>query len=430
MHIFDILEKKKNKQSLSKEEITFVVSNYTNGNIPDYQMSALLMAIVLNGMTNEETIYLTMAMANSGEKIALPISHTVDKHSTGGVGDKTTLIVGPIVACLDCNVAKMSGRGLGYTGGTIDKLESIPNFKVQLTEEEFFHQVQTMHMALISQTKNIAPADKKIYALRDVTATVESIPLIASSIMSKKIASGAKNLVLDIKVGNGAFMKNLTDARTLAKLMVTIGESCGIHTIAVLTDMNQPLGNAIGNALEIEEVLAILTGKGPKDLKEVAIELATQMVSLTLKKDYNLVKQQVIETLNTGKALDKFKEFVSMQKGDIEQFDLVKKAKYQYDIISPITGYISFMNTEEIGKISCRLGSGRMTKEDTIDPTAGIYLQKKIGDYVQKGDTIATLYSSRSNQFEQQAKEFIQAIKYNESSIIPNPCIIDIIKSE
>lgn len=430
MHIFDILEKKKNKIALSKEEITFVIDNYTNGNIPDYQMSALLMAIVLNGMNIEETTQLTIAMANSGDKMVLPFLNTVDKHSTGGVGDKTTLVVAPIVACLDCNVAKMSGRGLGYTGGTIDKLESIPGFKVQLIEAEFIQQVQDIHFALISQTKNIAPADKKIYALRDVTATVESIPLIASSIMSKKIASGAKNLVLDVKVGNGAFMKNIEDAKLLAETMVTIGENCGIKTIAVLTDMNQPLGNAIGNAIEIEEVLAILTGKGPRDLNEISIELATQMLSLTKKVEYSLAKQQVIEVLNSNQALHKFTEFIVSQNGNLEQFQQVKKSKYQYEVRSTKEGYIYSMNTEEIGKISCRLGAGRMKKEDSIDPTAGIYLQKKIGDYIHVGDIVATLYSSSLTNLEPLAKEYIHTINCCKEKQDSKKIIIDIIKSD
>ena len=427
MKMYDIIQKKKNGLELTLEEINFIVENFTNGNVKDYQMSALLMAIVINGMTDEETIHLTKAMANSGDKINLPLLNTVDKHSTGGVGDKTSLIITPIVACLGCNVAKMSGRGLGHTGGTIDKLESIPEFNIQLEEKDFINQVKEIHIALIGQTKNIAPADKKIYALRDVTATVESIPLIASSIMGKKIASGAKNLVLDVKVGNGAFMKNEKDAKKLAEMMVRIGKSCGINTVAILTDMNQPLGNMIGNALEIQEVIEVLSNKGPDDLKILSIELATYMVSITKEIEYDLAKKQVIEVLETGKALNKFYEFIKFQGGNIKEFENIK-TKYKYDIMTNNEGYISLMNAEEIGKICCSLGAGRTTKEDIIDSSAGIKLNYKVGDFINKNNSIATFYTSKEIDFNLLEKLFIENIEISNNKPKISSIIIDIIK--
>ena len=392
MTMYDIIEKKKNKLSLTKEEIIFFINGYVNNEIPDYQAASLLMAIVLNGMNEEEVTNLTLAMADSGDKITYHFN-TVDKHSTGGVGDKTTLIVAPIVASLDCKVAKMSGKGLGFTGGTIDKLEAIPGFKVQLTEEEFIKQINDINVALISQTKNIAKADKKIYALRDVTATVDSIPLIASSIMSKKIASGASNLVLDVKVGTGAFMKNIVDAQKLANLMVKIGQNAHINTLAILSNMNQPLGNNIGNILEVQEAIAVLEGHGPSDLKELSIELATQMVSLYKNINYDLAKQQVIAVLDNQKALNKFYQFINSQGGKIKE--ICFKPKYEYKVYTKQEGYITQMDTEEIGKIASLLGAGRMTKDDVIDYEAGIVLNKKINDYVKENDLLATLYTNK-----------------------------------
>ena len=363
MRMYDILDKKRNGLKLTKEEIDFVVNSYTNGEIPDYQMSALLMAICINGMEDEEITNLTMAMTNSGAKIDLSeLSNTVDKHSTGGIGDKTTLIIAPIVACLGCNVAKMSGRGLGFTGGTIDKLESIPGFKIKLSKEEFINQVKNINISVIGQSENIAPADKKIYALRDVTSTVESIPLIASSIMSKKIASGAKNLVLDVKVGTGAFMKNVESAKELASTMVKIGKNCGINTVAVLTNMDIPLGNKIGNLLEVKEAIEVLNNKGPEDLKEVCIYLAATMNSITNNISYDESLKQVIEVLENGKAYDKFKEFVEYQGGNLDS--LVNTSKYKYNILSNKNGYITNMDSANIGKISVSLGAGRVNLED------------------------------------------------------------------
>ena len=421
MTMYDIIEKKKNNLELAKEEISFFVSGYVNNEIPDYQVSSLLMAIVLNGMNDEETTNLTIAMANSGDKLNLNFN-AVDKHSTGGVGDITTLIVAPIVASLDCKVAKMSGRGLGFTGGTIDKLESIPGFKVQLTDDDFINQINNINIALISQTKNIAPADKKIYALRDVTATVDSIPLIASSIMSKKIASGASNLVLDVKVGTGAFMKNIEDAKKLAITMVNIGKNANINTLAVLSNMNQPLGNNIGNVLEVKEAIEVLEGNGPIDLKELSIELATYMVSLYKNIDYNLAKQKVLKTLESKQALNKFYQFINAQGGNIEKISF--NPKYEYKVYSKKQGYITKMNTEEIGKIASLLGAGRMTKDDIIDYEAGIILNKKINDYVKENDLLATLYTNKEIDL---TNDYLKAIEITEQPI-ENELIIEVIK--
>ena len=421
MTMYDIIEKKKNKQSLTKEEIDFFINVYVNNKIPDYQVSSLLMAIVLNGMNEEEVTNLTIAMANSGYKINYNFN-TVDKHSTGGVGDKTTLIIAPIVASLNCKVAKMSGKGLGFTGGTIDKLESIPDFKVQLTDEQFISQINNINLALISQTKNIAPADKKIYALRDVTATVDSIPLIASSIMSKKIASGASNLVLDVKVGSGAFMKNLDSAKKLASTMVNIGKNSNINTLAILSNMNQPLGNNIGNILEVKEAIEVLNGNGPKDLKELSIELASYMVSLYKKITYEEAFKQVTEVLENKQALAKFYEFIKYQGGNIEKVKFTPK--YEYKVYSKQEGYITKMNTEEIGKIASLLGAGRMTKDDVIDYEAGIVLNKKINDYVKVNDLLATLYTNKEIDL---TNNYLETIEITDEKI-ENNLILGVIK--
>ena len=421
MRMYDIIEKKKNKLSLTKEEIEFFVNGYVSNEIPDYQISSLLMAIVLNGMDDLEVTNLTLAMADSGDKLNLNFN-AVDKHSTGGVGDKTTLIITPIVACLDCKVAKMSGKGLGYTGGTIDKLESIPNFKVQLSDEEFTKQINDINVSIISQTKNIAPADKKIYALRDVTATVESIPLIASSIMSKKIASGAKNLVLDIKVGSGAFMKDVTSATKLGQTMVNIGKNASINTVAILTNMNEPLGNSIGNNLEVLEAIEVLKGNGPKDLTDISIELASYMVSITKKITYEEAKTKAIEVLNNGQALNKFYELIKYQGGDISKLN--HKSKYEYKVYANECGYITKMDTAKIGKISSMLGAGRIKKDDLIDYNAGIILNKKINDYVNKNDLLATLYTDKEIDL---SKEYLSSIELSANQI-ENKLILGVIK--
>lgn len=414
MRMFDIIEKKKNKQELTKEEIKFVVENYTNGNVPDYQMSALLMAICINGMNDNEINYLTYYMLNSGDRIDLSMfNNTVDKHSTGGVGDKTTLIVTPIVASLGDKVAKMSGRGLGFTGGTVDKLESIKGYNISLTKDEFINQVRDINIALIGQSSSIALADKKIYALRDVTATVSSIPLIASSIMSKKIASGAKNLVLDVKVGKGAFMKDIESAKKLATQMVKIGMSFNINTVALLTNMDIPLGNNIGNILEVKEAIDVLNNKGPSDLREVSIYIATLMHSITNNISFNESYKMVINSINSGKAYAKFKELVSRQGGVLE-FD---NPTYEYKIYSKKEGYINSMDTERIGKISVSLGAGRLTKEDQIDYTAGIVINKKINDYVKVGDLIATFYSSKVSDFKDLENEYLDCLNYSNEKI-------------
>lgn len=414
MRMFDIIEKKKNKQELTKEEIKFVVENYTNGSVPDYQMSALLMAICINGMNDNEINYLTYYMLNSGDRIDLSMfNNTVDKHSTGGVGDKTTLIVTPIVASLGDKVAKMSGRGLGFTGGTVDKLESIKGYNISLTKDEFINQVRDINIALIGQSSSIALADKKIYALRDVTATVSSIPLIASSIMSKKIASGAKNLVLDVKVGKGAFMKDIESAKKLATQMVKIGMSFNINTVALLTNMDIPLGNNIGNILEVKEAIDVLNNKGPSDLREVSIYIATLMHSITNNISFNESYKMVINSINSGKAYAKFKELVSRQGGVLE-FD---NPTYEYKIYSKKEGYINSMDTERIGKISVSLGAGRLTKEDQIDYTAGIVINKKINDYVKVGDLIATFYSSKISDFKDLENEYLDCLNYSNEKI-------------
>lgn len=414
MRMFDIIEKKKNKRELTKEEIKFVVENYTNGSVPDYQMSALLMAICINGMNDNEINYLTYYMLNSGDRIDLSMfNNTVDKHSTGGVGDKTTLIVTPIVASLGDKVAKMSGRGLGFTGGTVDKLESIKGYNISLTKDEFINQVRDINIALIGQSSSIALADKKIYALRDVTATVSSIPLIASSIMSKKIASGAKNLVLDVKVGKGAFMKDIESAKKLATQMVKIGMSFNINTVALLTNMDIPLGNNIGNILEVKEAIDVLNNKGPSDLREVSIYIATLMHSITNNISFNESYKMVINSINSGKAYAKFKELVSRQGGVLE-FD---NPTYEYKIYSKKEGYINSMDTERIGKISVSLGAGRLTKEDQIDYTAGIVINKKINDYVKVGDLIATFYSSKVSDFKDLENEYLDCLNYSNEKI-------------
>ncbi len=421
MTMYDIIEKKKNKLSLTKEEITFFINGYVNDEIPDYQVASLLMAIVLNGMNNEEVTNLTLAMADSGDQLRFPFK-TVDKHSTGGVGDKTTLIIAPVIACLDCKVAKMSGKGLGYTGGTIDKLESIPGFNTQLSEADFINQVQDINVSIISQTKNIAPADKKLYALRDVTATVESIPLIASSIMSKKLASGASNLVLDVKVGSGAFMKDISEAKKLAKTMVEIGTKANINVIAVLSNMDQPLGKNIGNALEVQEVIEVLSGSGPEDLKQLAITLASHMVSISQKITYKTALKKVIAVLDSGQALNKFYEMVKYQNGQIEKLNI--KTKYEYKILSDKEGYITKIDTEQIGKISCLLGAGRIKKDDSIDYSAGIIINKKINDYVLKGDLLATLYTNKNIDL---TDTYLKAITITEDKIA-SKLILGVIK--
>ena len=394
MNIVEIINKKRLKQELTDEEIKYVIDNFLNGEIKDYQMSALLMAILLNDMTNEEIYSLTKYMADSGEKLDLsPLgTNVVDKHSTGGVGDKTTLIISPIVASCGVKVAKMSGRGLGHTGGTIDKLESIPGFTVNLSEEEFINEVNDINVAITSQTENVALADKKIYALRDVTGTVESIPLIASSIMSKKIALGAKKLVLDVKVGSGALIKNLKDAKRLSRLMIDIGKHNDIEVICILTNMDIPLGNNIGNSLEVEEAIDILKNGKEGNLKDLCIELSSHMVSLGLNITYDEAKQKVLENLSNGNAYNKFLELVEHQHGNIEK---LPKEKNKYEIKSMTEGYLTDINAYKLGILSMSLGAGRKNKDDKLDYAAGIIVHKNINDYINKEDILMTLYTKK-----------------------------------
>ncbi len=386
MTILDIIEKKKNKLELSNEDISFFITNLDS--FKDYQISALLMAIVINGMSEAETICLTKEMTDSGDCVTLPFQ-TVDKHSTGGIGDKVSLIVGPIVACAHCRLAKMSGRGLGYTGGTIDKLESV-GVNTSLTEEEFIDQAKKINIAIMGQTKNIAPADKKLYHLRDVTGTVESIPLIAASIMSKKIASGAKTLLLDVKVGSGAFMKNIKDAKKLAKLMVKIGSECGIKTRAILSNMDIPLGSTIGNRLEVREAVEVLSGKGNEELRDLCITIASQIISLRHNMSLDKSEEIVLQILE-GDGLNKLREFISYQGGNIHLVDEV--AKYRVDVRSKFSGYVTSIDALQMGKLSLELGAGRKTLEDKIDFNAGIVINKHINDEVKIGDVLFTMFS-------------------------------------
>jgi len=395
MNIIDIIVKKKNKEVLNEQEIKYVVEGFVDGSIKDYQISSLLMAITINGMTDEETIFLTKYMIESGSTLDLSMfSNVVDKHSTGGVGDKTTLIISPIVASLGCKVAKMSGRGLGITGGTIDKLESIPGFNVNLSKEEFLDELDKVGMVITSQTDTIAVADKKIYALRDVTGTTESIPLIASSIMSKKIASGSKNLVLDIKVGEGALIKDINDARYLANLMIKIGHSYDMRVVCFLTNMDVPLGNNIGNSIEVLEAVNTLYYGLDTNLTRLCIELSSHMVSLGLNISYDEAKKKVIEVLTNKAAYNKLLEFITYQKGDITK---LPKSSKVYEIKSNKEGYLNKLSTLELAKLSGILGASRQNKEDSIDYSAGIIINKNLNDKVSIGDTILTLYTNKES---------------------------------
>lgn len=400
MRMVDLIEKKRNGLALTKEEIQFIIEEYTNDVIPDYQMSALLMAIFYEDMTDEEITNLTLAMANSGEIIDLRSIEgvKVDKHSTGGVGDTTTLILAPLVASVGAPVAKMSGRGLGYTGGTLDKLESIPGFKVEISDEEFIETVNKSNVAVIGQSGDLAPADKKLYALRDVTATVDSIPLIASSIMSKKIAAGANAIVLDVTTGDGAFMKSLEDAKRLAHTMVRIGALADRQTMAVISDMSQPLGEAIGNSLEVVEAIETLKGNGPEDLVEMCYVLGSQMVVLAKKaKTLDEARVMLKEALTSGKALDKFREMIQNQGGDtrvIDQPEMILTAQYSYELPAKSAGVVTKLVANEIGIAAMMLGAGRKTKEDAIDHAVGLKLHKKIGETVSEGESLLTIYSN------------------------------------
>lgn len=423
MRMYDLIEKKKMGQVLSEEEINWFISSYTNGDIPDYQVSALLMAIYFQGMSKEETVALTMAMAKSGDMLDLSQIEgiKVDKHSTGGVGDKTSLVVAPMVSALGVPVAKMSGRGLGHTGGTIDKLESFPGFSTGISEETFINNVNTIKIAIAGQTANLAPADKKLYALRDVTATVDQIALIASSIMSKKIASGANAIVLDVKTGSGAFMREEADAVNLARTMVDIGNGLGRKTTAVISDMNQPLGNAVGNNLEVKEAIATLKGHGPKDLLEISLELGSHMVYFAQKADsIEEARQKLIQTIEDGSALMQLKKFIHAQGGDESYIDDTTKfpmASIIEDIGLDYDGYVSHIETEEIGFAAMMLGGGRETKDSIIDLSVGFIVHKKIGDKVEKGSPIATIYGNSRDQVEQATKRFLNAYTFSKEVV-------------
>ncbi|MDN7225851.1 pyrimidine-nucleoside phosphorylase [Planococcus liqunii] len=422
MRMVDLIEKKRDGFELSTEEIQFIVTGYTKGEIADYQMSAFLMAVYFKNMTERERADLTIAMANSGDQIDLSAIDgiKVDKHSTGGVGDTTTLVLGPLVAACGVPVAKMSGRGLGHTGGTIDKLEAIEGFHVEITSEEFIKQVNDIKLAVVGQSGNLTPADKKLYALRDVTATVNSIPLIASSIMSKKIAAGADAIVLDVKTGEGAFMKTEEDARELAHAMVGIGNSTGRKTMAIISDMSQPLGFAIGNALEVKEAIETLQGKGPEDLTELCLVLGSQMVVVGGKAEtLEEARAMLEEVIANGKALQVMKQFIEAQGGNpavVDDVNLLPQAKFVTEVPSEQDGYISFMEADEIGTAAMVLGAGRATKESEIDLAVGIVLNKKVGDRVEKGESIATIYSN-TEELAECMKMLYNSIEYSSEPV-------------
>ncbi len=431
--IYDVITKKKHGEPLSDEEISELITEYTAGRVPDYQMSALLMAICLRGMDDRETATLTDAIARSGDMLDLGEfgALAVDKHSTGGVGDKTTMVVAPIAAALGCKVAKMSGRGLGHTGGTIDKLESFPGYNTSLTPDEFFEQVRRTGIAVTGQSGNLAPADKKLYALRDVTATVDSIPLITSSVMGKKLASGAGTIVLDVKYGSGSFMKTPEDAERLATKMVDIGKMCGRRVAALITSMDTPLGHAIGNILEVKEAIATLRGEGPADFTEVCLSLASTIAHLALGIDINEARERAEGAVRDGSAYGKFVEWIGAQGGDdtlAKCPELFPKAKHVHEICAPTDGFIVHTDAEKIGLSSVALGAGRKTKDSPIDYSAGIILLKKTGDAVRRGDVVARLYANDESFFAEAESVFISGIEYGEEKPVGARLIHGIIR--
>ena len=431
MRMYDLIEKKRGGGALTDEEIDFMITGYTKGDIPDYQMSAMMMAIYFQGMNDKETLKLTTAMRDSGDQLDLSAieGRKVDKHSTGGVGDKTSIALTPLVASVGVKVAKMSGRGLGHTGGTIDKLESFDGFRVDISNEQFIKQVNTIGVSIMGQTKDLAPADKKLYALRDVTATVENISLIASSIMSKKLAAGADAIVLDVKTGSGAFMKNLDDAKALAKAMVTIGKGAGRDMFAFITDMDEPLGRAVGNALEVKEAIDTLKGKGPADFTELVLNLACRMVMLSgIETDEDKAMALLKENIANGKALDKLAEFVSAQGGDskaVYDTDLLPKANNVYELKADKDGYITHINCEEVGIASLVLGGGRETLDSVIDLSVGIVLNKKCGDKVSAGDVLAYVHYNDDKKKEDSVKRLKDAYQIGDSYNKTKKVIID-----
>ena len=433
MRMYDIIKKKRDGGALSEAEIQFFVKGYTNGEIPDYQASALCMAIWFRGMTVEETTALTLAVRDSGDKLVIHgfDGLRVDKHSTGGVGDKTSLAVAPIVAALGVKIAKMSGRGLGHTGGTVDKLEAIAGFRTNLTTAEFERAVDEAGIAIVGQSADLAPADKLLYALRDVTATVDSMPLIASSIMGKKLAADDDCIVLDVKTGSGSFMKSKEDSVELARLMVNIGQRAGKKMCALITDMDRPLGYAIGNSLEVIEAIEVLCGGGPEDLRELCVALAANMLCLAEKGDYDFCVREVERVIASGEALEKLAAMVRAQGGDadwIYNTDNFPKAAYTHTVCAPTSGYITHVNAEEYGVAALLLGAGRSTKEDMIDLSAGIYLHAKTGDYVKAGDPIATLYASREGLFAASEARLLGATEIGNEAPAKRPLIFDVLK--
>ncbi len=433
MDILKILDKKREGKELEKKEIEFFVENYTNGTIPDYQAAALIMAICINGMTADEILSLTMAMANSGDILDLKdiSKNIVDKHSTGGVGDKVTIILAPIIASLGIPVAKMSGRGLGITGGTADKLESIPGYNVNLSIEEFKKNVKDIKISLISQTLNLAPADKKIYALRDTISCAKSVPLIASSIMSKKIAAGANHIVLDVTCGSGAFMKTKAEAKNLAKMMNLIGEWSKRETKCIITSMDEPLGYAVGNNLEIIEAVKALKGDMPEDIKEVVLTLGAYMIRLAKKGD-NIVenKEKILKVINNGKAFKKFKELVEKQGGDIsyiEDIEKFEKAKYIMPVLSEKSGFVEKLDANIVGQVSVDLGAGRKQKEDIIDNAVGITLVKKISDEVKKGDILAYVHASTPEKATEAVENMQKAYKFTSKKVKKPNTILEVV---
>jgi pyrimidine-nucleoside phosphorylase len=437
MRSVDLIQKKRDGGELTASELTFLIDGYSRGDIPDYQLSAWAMAVFFQGMTPRETAALTLAMANSGDQVDLgPISGIkVDKHSTGGVGDKTTLILAPLVASVGIPVAKMSGRGLGHTGGTIDKLESIEGFRTELSREKFMTQVNEIGLAVIGQSGNLAPADKKLYALRDVTATVESIPLIASSVMSKKIAAGADAIVLDVKTGSGAFMKTLEDSEQLAQAMVNIGTEVGRHTAAVISDMDQPLGFAIGNALEVQESIETLKGKGPEDLTELCLTLGAHMVVLGGKSDsVEAAKELLRAQIENGAALAKFKAFLAAQGGDaavVDDYSKLPQAPAIVEVTATSSGFVNAIEAEQLGLAAMLLGAGRATKDANVDYAVGVTLRKKVGDYVETGETLALLHIREANESAKEVAERVRnayTIQANQPS--PRPLLLSVITAD
>ena len=433
MNAVDIIIKKRDRLELSKAEIDYFIKGIAENQIPDYQAAAWAMAVLLNGMTDQETTDLTLAMANSGQVMDLTgiIPIEVDKHSTGGVGDKTTLVVEPTVAACGLPVAKMSGRGLGFSGGTLDKMESIPGFRTSITQEEFIHLLKTTGLVLAGQTADLAPADGKLYALRDVTGTVPSIPLIASSVMSKKIAGGAQAIVLDVKVGLGAFMKNLEDARQLSRLMVSIGKLSGRKVVALLSDMNQPLGNAVGNALEVKEAIDTLHGHGPEDFTEHCLSVASHMMVVGEKAgNLDEARRQVEEALSSGKSWEKFRMLVANQGGDVSYIDdpeKLAKAAYIEEVGAPRNGYITEINAQVVGETSVELGAGRVKKGDPIDPAVGIIIHHKVGDKLTQGEPLLTIHANDKVKLVAARARLLEAHQWSDTACEPLPLFYGVI---